>query len=128
MDEVRESVAGNRRDEIKGQASSPGVAEGVARIVASEDDLVKAVPGEVLVCRYVTPGWSPAVASAAALVCDGGGLLSHAAVLARELALPAVCATGNATTLLQDGDPVRVDGSNGFVYLLPAWKAPSVPR
>jgi pyruvate,water dikinase len=122
-----ENSGWNRRDDIKGQAASPGVVEGIACVVCGGCDFDVAEPGEVLVCREVPPSWALALGGITAIVSDGGGVLSDTALLAREFGIPAVTGTGNATTLLRDGDPVRVDGNRGFVYLLAAWQAPAIP-
>jgi pyruvate,water dikinase len=72
-------------------------------------------PGDVLVCPATSPAWSPVFASIGALVTDTGGILSHAAIIAREFAIPTVVATGNATELFSDGQPITVDGDAGQV-------------
>ena len=71
--------------------------------------------GDVLVCQVTSPAWAPLFPLAAAVVADGGGALSHAAIAAREHGLPAVLGTGNGTATLQDGQRVRVDGTRGLV-------------
>ena len=71
--------------------------------------------GEVLVCTYTDPEWTPLFTLAAAVVVDSGGTLSHAAIVAREYKIPCVLATGNATKLLKDGNMVIVDGTDGRV-------------
>jgi pyruvate,water dikinase len=93
---------------------SPGVAEGPARIVF--DPLADQVEGEgfILVCPSTDPSWTPLFARAAGLVLECGGALSHGAVVARELGLPAVVLP-EATRLLQEGESVRVDGTRGVV-------------
>ena len=74
--------------------------------------------GDVLVAQYTNPSWTPLFSIAAAIVVDTGSILSHAAIVAREYGIPSVMATGNGTMILKDGDWVRVDGTNGCVYLL----------
>jgi pyruvate,water dikinase len=103
---------------LSGAGASPGVAEGTARIVSGPDDFARVRPGDVLVARTTTPAWTPLFPSIAALVTDTGGILSHAAVVAREYAIPAVVGAEAATTLIADGARVRVDGSRGEVSLL----------
>ncbi|HEY1967355.1 MAG TPA: PEP-utilizing enzyme [Pseudonocardia sp.] len=75
-------------------------------------------PGEVLVCPFTDPSWTPLMAQAAALVVDIGGSASHGAVVARELGIPCVIGTEIAMTALRDGDTVRVDGTHGLVEVL----------
>jgi pyruvate,water dikinase len=80
-----------------------------------EADLDKVQPGDVLVCPATSPAWSVVFPTLAALVTDTGGILSHAAIIAREFAIPTVVATGNATELFTDGQTVTVDGDTGRV-------------
>jgi pyruvate,water dikinase len=75
-------------------------------------------PGDVLVTRTTMPPWTPLFAVASAVVTETGGILSHAAVTAREYGLPAVLCVENATRSIQDGQPLEVDGSNGIVRIL----------
>ena len=75
-------------------------------------------PGEVLVCEATSPNWTPAFAKIAACVCDGGGTLSHAAIVGREYGVPTVTAVGLATMVISDGDEVEVDGTTGRVTVL----------
>jgi pyruvate,water dikinase len=75
-------------------------------------------PDEILVAPTTDPSWSSVMFISAALVVDIGGALSHAAVVARELGIPCVVATGNGTRVLATGDRVRVDGTAGTVEIL----------
>ena len=75
-------------------------------------------PGDVLVTTVTNVGWTPLFPRAAAVVTDLGAPLSHASIVARELGIPAVVGTGNATMRLRDGDRVRVDGERGTVEVL----------
>ena len=104
---------------ITGMAASSGVAKGVVRILRSESDFVKFKPGEVLVAPITNPIFTPIMALACAIVTDIGSRLSHAAIVARELGIPAVVGTEVASKKLKDGDIVVVDGGRGIVYLLP---------
>ncbi len=92
--------------------------EGIARVLRSPEDAVQFGDGEILVTTVTNIGWTPAFPRAAAVVTDVGAPLSHAAIVARELGIPAVVGCGNATMLLHSGDRVRVDGSNGTVEVL----------
>jgi phosphoenolpyruvate synthase/pyruvate phosphate dikinase len=87
------------------------------RVIRDESQFGRLGPGEVLVCPTTSPAWSVLFTQAGALVTDGGGLLAHAAVIAREYGIPAVLATGDATRRLRDGDAVTVDGTAGEVHL-----------
>lgn len=107
----------DRDDRLTGVAGSPGRYTGPVRIIRSVSELDRLQPGEVLVCPIADTNWGPFFATAGALVLDGGGILSHPAIIAREHAIPAVVATGSATTTLTDGQIVTVDGTNGQVEL-----------
>jgi pyruvate,water dikinase len=100
---------------IRGSRGSPGKVTGPARVVRSLAGAGKLRPGDVLVVETTAPPWTPLFATAAAVVSDTGGILSHCAVVAREYGIPAVVGTGNATALLQDGQLIEVDGDAGTV-------------
>lgn len=102
-------------DQITGVAAAPGRYRGPARVIMDETQFSKIRPGDVLVCPITSPVWSVLFPNVGALVTDTGGILSHAAIIAREYRLPAVVGTGNATALLHDGQTVTVDGSAGMV-------------
>jgi rifampicin phosphotransferase len=105
-------------DAIRGVGASPGVAEGRARLVSGPADFARVEPGDVLIATTTTPAWTPLFPSLAALVTATGGILSHAAVVAREYRLPAVVGAPHALKALTDGVRVRVDGSTGVVVVL----------
>jgi pyruvate, water dikinase len=105
-------------DAITGIPGSPGVIEGPVRVLRSEKDLGDLQPGEVLVCPITAPSWAAAFSVAAGVVTDIGGMMSHAAIVCREYGLPAVTGTGSATTAIQTGQRVRVDGDSGTVTLI----------
>ncbi|MFJ9448338.1 PEP/pyruvate-binding domain-containing protein [Kitasatospora sp. NPDC101235] len=100
---------------VSGTAASPGTATGPVRVITSPDDFDRFTPGAVLVCRTTSPAWTPLLARAAAVVTETGGMLAHAAIVAREFSIPAVLAAPNATTLLTPGQAVTVDGARGTV-------------
>jgi pyruvate,water dikinase len=103
---------------IRGNRGSPGRATGPARIVHSLAGAGNLQPHDVLVVETTAPPWTPLFATAAAVVTDTGGILSHCAVIAREYGIPAVVGTGNATTRIHDGQLIEVDGDAGTVRLL----------
>ncbi|WP_345409629.1 PEP-utilizing enzyme [Nonomuraea salmonea] len=105
-------------DTVTGFPGAPGVVEGVARVLAGPEDGDRLKPGEILVTTLTNVGWTPMFPRAAAVVTDMGAPLSHASIVARELGIPAVVGTGNATMRLRDGDRIRVDGERGTVELL----------
>jgi len=105
-------------DTITGFPGAAGVVEGVAHILLKVQDAARLGDGEILVTTVTNIGWTPVFPRAAAVVTDVGAPLSHAAIVARELGIPAVVGCGNATMRLRTGDRVRVDGSHGTVEVL----------
>jgi pyruvate,water dikinase len=103
---------------LTGVPASKGTGRGRARVLHNADELHQLNPGDVLVCESTSPNWTPAFAKIAACVCDGGGTLSHAAIVGREYRVPTVTATGLATMIISDGDEVEVDGSTGRVTVI----------
>lgn len=103
---------------LAGVAAAKGTAQGTAKVLQSSDELHRLLPGDVLVCESTSPNWTPAFGKIAAAVCDGGGMLSHAAIVGREYGVPTVTAVGVATLAIADGDVVEVDGTNGRVSIL----------
>jgi pyruvate,water dikinase len=102
-----------------GRAIGERIASGGVRIVAGEKDLQAFRPGEILVAEITTPDWQPVMKKAAGIITDRGGRTCHAAIVARELGIPAVVGTGEATTELKNGDVVTVccsEGDVGHVY------------
>jgi pyruvate,water dikinase len=112
------NLRSDRPGELKGHAASAGVARGAARVIASLEEGRRLERGDVLVTRTTMPPWTPLFAIAGAIVTETGGVLSHAAVTAREYGLPAVLSVPNATRLIRDGQALEVDGSNGIVRIL----------
>jgi len=102
---------------LTGIAASAGKYTGTARVIMNEREFHKLQPGDVLVCPATTPMWSVLFSNVGALVTNTGGILSHPAIIAREYRVPAVVATGNATSLLKDGQIVTVDGDSGRVEI-----------
>jgi phosphohistidine swiveling domain-containing protein len=106
------------RAELSGAAASPGEGTGIARVVVTPGDLSRVQPGDVLVATTTTPAWTPLFPTLGALVTETGGILSHAAVVAREYGIPAVVGVAGATRAIPDGARLRVDGSGGTVEIL----------
>jgi pyruvate,water dikinase len=102
---------------IHGVAASPGVVEAPVR-VALDPSTCEISPGEILVARDTDPGWVSLMFVSGGLVADIGGVMSHTAVVARELGIPCVVSTGRAVRLLRTGDVVRLDGGNGRVEVV----------
>ncbi|MEZ4713728.1 MAG: PEP-utilizing enzyme [Caldilineaceae bacterium] len=103
---------------INGAAGSPGKITGKAKVVRTLSEAGKLNKGDILVTETTAPPWTPLFATAAAIVTDAGGILSHCAVVAREYAIPAVVGTYTATHLIHDDMQIEVDGSNGTVRIL----------
>ena len=102
---------------LRGLAACPGVVEGRARVLLSDDEMDALQPGEILVVRTTDVGWTPLFLVAAGLVTELGGPLSHAAIVAREFGVPSVVNVTGATLAIRTGDRVRVDGDHGVVVL-----------
>ncbi|MFI9486029.1 PEP-utilizing enzyme [Promicromonospora sp. NPDC052451] len=100
---------------VAGTPGSPGRATGPARVVHGPDDFTRVRAGDVLVCRFTEPAWTALFGVVAAVVTETGGVLSHAAIVAREHGIPAVLAVPGVTTMLRDGQTVTVDGDAGRV-------------
>jgi rifampicin phosphotransferase len=119
-----EGIAGAyRRDDVPagalvGLPVSAGTIEGRARVVL---DMAQAdlEPGDILVTAYTDPSWTPLFVAITGLVTEVGGLMTHGAVIAREYGLPAVVGVENATRLIEDGQRIRVHGTDGYVEILP---------
>jgi pyruvate,water dikinase len=112
--------SGDDSGALHGQAGSPGIVRGKARIVHSLAEAGKLQPGDVLVAETTMPPWTPLFGIAAAVVTDTGGVLSHCAVVAREYGIPAVVGTGRATKTFHDGQFLEVDGDAGSVRIVPS--------
>jgi pyruvate,water dikinase len=102
---------------VAGTPASPGVATGIARVVAGPQDFGRFNPGDVLVAHATSPIWTPLLAIAAAAVTEVGGPFSHAAIVAREFGIPLVDGAVDATRVIADGATVTVDGTTGIVQL-----------
>jgi pyruvate,water dikinase len=104
---------------IEGRAIGQKIGAGTVRVLRSVEDMHQFAPGEVLVADMTDPDWEPIMKRASAIVTNRGGRTCHAAIIARELGIPAVVGTGQATRELSDGQPVTVscaEGDTGFVY------------
>ncbi|MDQ2053387.1 MULTISPECIES: phosphoenolpyruvate synthase [Halobellus] len=100
---------------FRGLGSSPGIASGEARIVTKLDHLDQVGEGDIIVTEMTMPDMVPAMKRASGIVTDEGGMTSHAAIVSRELGVPAVVGAGSATRQLEDGQPITIDGDKGTV-------------
>lgn len=105
---------------LRGLPASPGVVSGVVHVIDDAKDIEKFQPGEILVTIMTSPDWVPAMKKAVSIITDNGGMTCHAAIISREMQIPCIVGTSSkgtpATKLLQTGDTVTVDASNGIVY------------
>ncbi len=104
---------------VKGKSVGDQIAAGKTRVIPDVSDLPSFKQGEILIANYTTPDWEPVMKIASAIVTNQGGRTSHAAIVSRELGVPAVVGTGNATEVLETGREITVDcaeGEDGLVY------------
>ncbi len=100
---------------LRGLGGAPGLASGAARVLSSLTEAASLNDGDVLVTHMTSPDWLPLMRRAAAIVTDSGGMTCHAAIVSRELSIPCVVGTGEATRRLRDGEIVTVDATHGLV-------------
>ncbi|MFI7054785.1 PEP/pyruvate-binding domain-containing protein [Streptosporangium canum] len=100
---------------LTGTPGSRGTVTGTARVVRGPGDFARVHPGDILVCPFTDPAWTPLLRIAAGVVTETGGVLSHAAIVAREHAIPAVLGIPNATSRLHDDTVITIDGTTGTV-------------
>lgn len=103
---------------LKGTPASPGMVKGPVCIVKGTQDISRFKEGDILVAKVTEPSMVIMMNKAAAIVTDKGGLTTHAAIVSRELGVPCVVGTGQATSILKDGDMVEVDAAKGVVKVL----------
>ncbi|MDF2179908.1 phosphoenolpyruvate synthase [Aliiglaciecola sp. CAU 1673] len=115
----RFNLKGKAKVVCEGRAIGHKIGAGTAKVLASIDEMDKIQPGDVLVTDMTDPDWEPIMKKAAAIVTNRGGRTCHAAIIARELGIPAVVGCGDATTTIQNGDKVTVscsEGDTGYIY------------
>jgi len=101
---------------LKGLGAAPGIATGSVKILKSAKEIDKIQKGDVLVAKMTSPDYVPAMKKAVAIITDEGGMTCHAAIVSRELGIPCIVGSSNATTLLKDGQVVTVDAKRGILY------------
>ena len=111
---VRYQIKDAPEGALLGNPVSPGVVEGVVRII-SDPQTEFLAPGEILVAEFTDPGWTPLFINASGLIMEVGGALTHGAVVAREYGIPAIVGVQEATRILRTGQKVRVDGNRGII-------------
>jgi len=112
--EKQEELSGNIL--LEGLSASPGIGVGVVKIIEDMNDLSKIKKGDVLVTKMTNPDMVVSMQKSVAIVTDEGGMTAHASIVSREMGIPCIVGTGEATTILKEGMKVTVDGSNGKVY------------
>lgn len=100
---------------LAGTPGSQGIASGPARIVRGPADFTRVQPGDILICPHTSPAWTPLLKIVAGVVTETGGVLSHAAIVAREHGIPAVLGLSGAMSRLRDGSQITIDGTAGAV-------------
>jgi pyruvate,water dikinase len=121
LEKARNELAGKVMEVqkiIKGFPGAPGVIEGPARVIVSHEDFPTLKTGDILVCPYTSPAWTPIFPKIKGVVTDSGGMLTHAAITAREYGIPAVVGTWVATATIKNGDIIRINGNEGTVEIL----------
>ncbi|MEM4075055.1 MAG: pyruvate, water dikinase [Metallosphaera sp.] len=111
-----EEKPSERKVLVKGLAASPGIASGKARVLLDVKDAKEFQKGEILVTKMTDPDWVPVMKVASAIVTDEGGITSHAAIVSRELGIPAIVGAKEATKVLETGQEITVDATRGVVY------------
>jgi phosphoenolpyruvate synthase/pyruvate phosphate dikinase len=109
-------------DRLSGVVGNPGIVEGPARIIFDKKDFPKVKVGDIVVCSMTTPEYTIALERAAGIATDLGGITSHQVQTARDLGIPCIIGLGNATRILQDGEPVRIDSDKGILIRLDKFK------
>ena len=100
---------------VKGMPAYKGRAKGVARVLTRKEQVSNFQEGEILITTMSSPEYVPAIKKAKAIVTDEGGVLCHAAIVAREFKIPCVIGTHNATSVFKSGDQIEVDAESGLV-------------
>lgn len=114
--DTQNKIDANLKPLLIGEAASPGCATGVAIIINSPKEIERVSKGQILVTQMTTPDFVPAMKKVNGIVTDRGGQTSHAAIVSRELGVPCVVGTNNATKIIKEGDILTVDGTNGKIY------------
>ncbi|KMY67739.1 hypothetical protein AAU61_07580 [Desulfocarbo indianensis] len=121
LDKARQETTGKTvkaEEVLEGFPGAPGLVKGKAKVITSHKDFPKVQPDDILVCPYTSPAWTSIFPKVAAVVTDSGGMLTHAAIMAREYGVPAVVGTWVATETIKTGDTIIVDGNKGRVEIV----------
>ena len=104
---------------LNGRACNGGIIQGKVKIF-EEFSLPEAIDFDIVVARHTDPGWTPLLGIARGLIVENGGILSHAAIVSRELGIPTIIGVANATSTLRDGMEVEMNGNTGLIQLINA--------
>jgi phosphohistidine swiveling domain-containing protein len=118
LKQFRLIIKEKKHNQLKGVVASKGNAKGVVLVVKGIKDLTKDCKGQILVAVSTHPDYVPAMRKAVAIITDEGGITSHAAIVAREFAIPCIVGTINATKILKDGNVVELDCDKGLIHIL----------
>jgi len=110
------SIRGEKKRLLRGLPAAPGIVSGKARVIVDVKDIGQFQPGEILVTHMTSPDWAPAMRKARAIVTNSGGITCHAAIVSRELGIPCIVGTVNATSVIKTGQVITVDATHGIVY------------
>ncbi len=113
---IRSTIASQAKESLSGTIASPGIVDG--KVIVLDEPVIPSEPFDILVVSHTDPGWTPLIALAKGLVVEHGGILSHAAIVTRELGIPSIIGIEGATTKLQTGQMVRLDATKGVVEVL----------
>lgn len=109
------TIPPERENLLRGVGASSGVVSGTCRIIRDPKEFIRLKPGDILVAEYTNPAWTPTFSYIAGLVVEYGSTISHAAIIAREYGIPAVMGVPGITSVLQDGEKITIDGSQGLI-------------
>jgi len=116
--EIDVLINGSQSNFLTGKVANPGLVEGVAKLIHNQRDVNKMKSGDILIARMTTVDIMPAAKMAAAIVTDEGGITCHAAIISRELGIPCVIGTHDATKMIRDGDNIKVNAKQGVVTIV----------
>lgn len=114
--EGAKSMSGDKKRLLRGVPASPGLVAGNAHVILDVSSISEFQTGEILVSDMTSPDWAPAMRKSKAIVTNSGGRTCHAAIVSRELGIPCIVGTGNATSVLKNGQLITVDATHGMVY------------
>ena len=104
---------------LYGRACNAGIIKGKVKVF-EEFSLPEVIDFDIVVAQHTDPGWTPLLGVAGGLIVENGGILSHAAIVSRELGIPTIIGVANATSTLQDGMEIEMNGDTGLIQLIHA--------